>query len=142
MKVKAILRWSISAALICGFLLVIGGSIWAFYTYFNSGESTDKSEWSVLQGVEFDNRNASILNKITVKKVDADGSAYSVLGVKAKDGSKVWILLNPKGNLKVKQLPDASYTLSLADIKEIQAIQDIDPAVMAEIRQHVAKSAP
>ena len=141
MNVKEISGRTISVALVSSLLLVVGGNIWAFYTYFNSGESTDKFEWSVLQGIEFENRNASIPNKITVKKVEAYGSAYSVLGVKTKGGSKVWILLNPKGELKVKQLPETNYALSPIEIKEIQAIPDIDPVIMADIRQHVAKSA-
>jgi len=142
MKVKAILKRTISVVLIFGFLLVIGGNIWALYTYFNFGGPTDETEWSLLGEVAFENRGVSISNKITVKKVDADGSSYSVLGVNAKDGGKAWILLNPKGNLKMKQLPETDYVLSPAEIKKIQTIPDTDPVVMADIRKHVVKSAP
>lgn len=66
----------------------------------------EKAEWSVLQAVEFKNRDQS-LTAPTVQTV----GGHEVLGLRSTSGRNVWILLKPKAPPYYKQLPSDNYVI-------------------------------
>ena len=90
----------------------------------------NKSEWAVLQGVEYDHRSI-LLSAPMVLTIDD----YRLAGLPKANGSgAVWVLLNPKHEPLYKQLPQDPYRLSAA---QLAALNVSDPSVLAELRTHV-----
>ena len=89
-----------------------------------------KSEWSVLQGLEYDHRS-SVASEPLIRSV----SGYRAAGLPRADGpGLVWVLLNPSHAPLYKQLPEGSYRLSEAQLRALRVSQ---PEVLAELRAHV-----
>ena len=74
----------------------------------------EKTEWSVLQSVEFDNRGVPIQGPV-IKKVQG----FEVLGLRGVKGSNVWILLKPQAPPFYKQLPSESYLVPKALVEQL-----------------------
>ena len=92
----------------------------------------EKSDWSALQGVEFDHRAHQLSAPIVVSVSD-----YRVVGLPRIDQpGNVWVLLNPSAAPLYKQLPAGAYSLSADQLEELDAA---DPAVLAQLQAHVRK---
>jgi hypothetical protein len=90
----------------------------------------NKSEWSVLQGIEYDHRNGQLSSPM-VPVI----SGYRVVGLPKSNGpGVVWVILNPKNKPLYKQLPQDSYHLSAS---QLAALNVTEPTVLAELRAHV-----
>jgi hypothetical protein len=89
-----------------------------------------KSEWSVLQGVEYDHRNTPVSSPVVLAV-----SGYRVAGLPRSDGpGSVWVLLDPHQAPYYKQLPGGSYRLSSSQLATLSVSQ---PVVLAGLRKHV-----
>jgi hypothetical protein len=66
--------------------------------------SAEKSEWSILQAAEVENR-AKPLAGPTIQTI----SGREVLGLRGTSGGNVWILLKPVAPPYYKQMPNANY---------------------------------
>jgi hypothetical protein len=86
----------------------------AYHFIFTNEELASKKEWSILQGVEWQQRDKQ---KDQSEIVVANG--YSIIGVPAGDRRKVWIMLNPRNPPFYKQLPDGNYTLPEDSLKPL-----------------------
>lgn len=76
-------------------------------TNSESRETPDeKAEWSVLQAVEFKNRDKPLAEP-TVQTI----GGHEVLGLRSTSGRNVWILLKPTAPPYYKQLPSENYIL-------------------------------
>jgi hypothetical protein len=73
----------------------------------------EKSEWSVLQEIEFRERN-SVLSEPVIRTV----GEHEVLGVRSDSGQNVWILLKPKSPPFYKQIPEDTYELPASLVVE------------------------
>ena len=90
----------------------------------------NKSEWSALQGVEYDHRHA-----LASQPVILAISSYRVAGFPRTDSpGYVWVLLNPEHAPYYKQLPQGPYHLSAT---QLAGLKVKDPRVLAELRAHV-----
>ena len=89
-----------------------------------------KSEWSVLQGVEFDHRTDRLSTPVVL-----NASGYRVAGFPRSDATgTTWVMLNPKSTPLYKQLPQASFSLSSV---QLAGLGSIEPSVLAQLRTHV-----
>lgn len=92
----------------------------------------NKSEWSALQGVEYEYRSMSRSAPLVLTVSD-----YQMVGLPATSRSGlVWVLLNPKNEPLYKQLPQGPYHLSAS---QLAALNVTEPAVLAGLRAHVRK---
>ena len=122
---------------IIGLALVIIAAIgWAFWSYFRSGESTSKTEWSVVQAVEYQGRKGEVPVGTSVVHHDFEGVRYAVLRAKATSTSTpVWLLLNPEAEPRVKQIPqDAELHVTCGDLDRIEAQESVDASVKRFLR--------
>lgn len=74
----------------------------------------EKSEWSVLQSVEFTRRTTKIAEPILVVV-----NGFDVLGVQGANGENVWVLLKPTAPPYYKQMPSQNYQVPRALVDKI-----------------------
>ena len=92
--------------------------------------SGSKSEWSVLQGVEYDYRGKPVTAPVVL-----DLSGHRVAGLPRTDAPGfTWVLLTPKHAPLYKQMPEGQFTLTAA---QLAGLQVNEPAVLAELQAHV-----
>ena len=102
----------------------------------DGGESFgNKSDWSALQGLEYDSRG-----KILQAPVWRAVGDSRVLGVPSNDGKKnIWILLNPQASPFYKQMPRGNYSISQAQLDEIIQGKSASATVVEALASHVAE---
>jgi hypothetical protein len=106
------------------------------------GELADKSEWSVLQGVEAAHRNAVHASPALVVR-HALNSDYTAIGFPARDRNTgyVWVLANPTTKPCVKQLPhDEDFVVTAGVVGWLKSRTAIHPRVreyLESSRRHV-----
>ena len=66
----------------------------------------EKTEWSVLQSVEYKNRGTPV-----GEPVFQVVNEYEVLGVRGLRGENIWLLLRPTAPPFYKQMPQGNYAL-------------------------------
>jgi len=106
-------------------------------------QAKDKAEWSILQGIEFGERQSIDVSKI----VFASSQGYDAVGIKA--GSlpstypvpktpRVWLLIGARYGQLVKKIPtEAKYTITSSDLDVIlKRFPNISSATRDELRQH------
>jgi hypothetical protein len=109
-------------------------------------EMKSKSEWSILQELEFSHRLSTEGNTV----VFASQNGYDAIGIRsdsmpsvypAPRFPRVWLLADPKYGQKVKKIPlEANYAITSSDLNLILLHQPrISPATQDELRQHVMK---
>jgi hypothetical protein len=64
----------------------------------------EKTEWSVLQSIEFEKRAVPISEPLLLVV-----NGYEVLGVRSSRGENVWVLLKPAAPPFYKQMPQGNY---------------------------------
>jgi hypothetical protein len=91
-----------------------------------------KREWSVLQGIEFDQRSR-LLSKPTLRTIDE----FEVLGLPGRYGQNVWILLRPASTPYYKQMPaNVDYAISRSLIDSLSKDHRLSPTVEAVFQSH------
>ncbi len=98
-----------------------------------------KSEYSVLQGLEYDYRQREQDKPYVVEK-NAFSSGYDLIGV-PKGGSKqgyVWLIANPSSAPAIKQMPkEADFSINKDDFAAIEKSALLTPAVRSYLAAHV-----
>lgn len=96
---------------------------------------TDKREWSILQGHEFNSR-ATPINKIEfLKSYD-----YKLICIPSeKSGKRIWIMMDAKSPPFYKQMPDGNYSLTKEELSEIENRTNPTSTVVEALRSHVGK---
>ena len=95
---------------------------------------SSKSEWSALQGLEYDTRGKPVLSP-QVRKV----GEFEVLGVASMDQSTtIWILLRPDSPPYYKQMPDGNFVVPEVLLRELVDGKRISSTVAASLRSHLA----
>ena len=92
----------------------------------------EKTEWSVLQGVELGNRNIP-----TIAPVFKVVGAYEVLGVRGLRGENVWIMLKPTAPPFYKQIPSGNYDISKAFVDSLVREHRLSYTVEQVLESHV-----
>lgn len=73
----------------------------------------ERHEWSLLQVVEYEQRDAVSTGRITVSMREG----YCIVGLLAADGqSRVWVLMNPRYPPFLKQVPDVEVSMTPSDV--------------------------
>jgi hypothetical protein len=94
---------------------------------------TDKHEWSILQGLEYSNRN----NKNIEFKI-VEESDYSIAVIPNENGiGAIFIMLNPKSAPFYKQMPNKLFVLSKDQLNEIRKNEKIISTVEEVLRSHL-----
>jgi hypothetical protein len=107
-------------------------------------EMKSKSEWSILQEIEFSHR--LVTDDSTV--VFASSNGYDAIGIRsdsmpslfpAPRFPRVWLLASPEYGQKVKKIPpESNYAITSSDLNLILVHQPrMSPATQKELRQHV-----
>jgi len=123
---------------------VLGLALVEFMGFYRSMEN--KSEWSILQHLEFSHRPSTEDGKV----VFASSNGYEAVGIRADSipavyrppkFPRVWLLASPRYGEKLKKIPsDAHYTITSSDLDLIlRLLPRISPATENELRQHVMK---
>lgn len=92
----------------------------------------EKSEWSALQEIEQQTRDAPLTGPVVRKVFD-----HEVLGVKGASGNNIWILLKTDSPPFYKQLPEGQYDIKLALVEKLNHEQRLSYTVNAVLRSHV-----
>jgi hypothetical protein len=102
-----------------------------FFGLLGCGELQSKQEWSILQTAEFQHRTGVSASQRVATYVY---EGYRAVGIAADDSQRrVWILLNPRFEPLVKEMPAASYHLTRAELDQILR----DGNVRAEVVEHL-----
>lgn len=97
-------------------------------------ELISKEEWSILQSVEYRYRDSSFDDHLLLI-VQSGKHLAGVLS--AKEGQRLWILLDPDHRPFVKQLPKGEYHISPTEFERITAFSKIHPVVQSALKQSV-----
>lgn len=92
----------------------------------------EKSEWSTLQGIEFQTRD-NLLSEPVVRRL----SEGEVLGVKGAAGKNIWILLRTESPPFYKQIPEGQYDVPLALVEKLEHEHRLSYTVGVVLRSHV-----
>ena len=94
-----------------------------------------KSEWSILQGVEYDTRGSAVASP-----VERTIGQYKLVGLPSMDGKRtIWVMLNPQHPPLYKQMPDGGYRISRTHLDSITHARSATPEVLAVLASHVAE---
>jgi len=93
----------------------------------------EKTEWSVLQSVEFQYRGIP-----TAEPVFRVLNEYEVLGVRGLRGENVWVLLKPKAPPFYKQMPAANYEVSRELVERLARERRLSYTVEQVLVSHVS----
>jgi len=94
----------------------------------------EKSEWSTLQAVELETRNA-VLNTPVVRRMQD----REVLGIKGESGENIWVLLRTESPPLYKQMPSGQYDLPVALVDQLEKEHRLSYTVAVVLRSHVRK---
>ncbi|QFT54458.1 hypothetical protein FIU95_07815 [Microbulbifer sp. THAF38] len=96
---------------------------------------TDKYEWSILQNLEYQNRDVNNLKFSIIEKYN-----YAIAQVPNESGvGAFYIMLNPKAPPFYKQMPSKQYSLSDERFSVIQSHPKTITTVEMAVRSHVAE---
>jgi hypothetical protein len=94
----------------------------------------EKSEWSTLQAIEFETRNAALNAPVVRSTHDRE-----VLGVKGESGENIWVLLRTESPPFYKQMPSGQYDLPVALVDQLEKERRLSYTVAVVLRSHVRK---
>lgn len=92
----------------------------------------EKAEWSVLQGIEFQEREHPLAEPIIRTVGESE-----VLGVRGVAGNNIWVLLKVKSPPFYKQLPEGNYEIPGTLIKQLQQERRASYTVIHVLHSHV-----
>ena len=110
----------------------VGGWITYYWDTHPNEELASKPEWSIVQGIEWQNRDKPS-NIIEFEKMDG----YSLVGIPVNSAKKVWIMLDAKNPPYYKQLPAGNYKLSKRDFKAILVSNTVSSTVANCLESHI-----
>lgn len=94
---------------------------------------SDKHEWSILQGLEYDNRE-----KADLKFQIFDNNGYSILQLPNESNvGAIYIILDPKAAPFYKQLPSKQFNLSKKEFDKIRKHPKTITTVEGALNSHV-----
>ncbi len=96
--------------------------------------STEKTEWSVLQYVEYKNRKIPVSEPVL--QVVAE---HEVLGVRGLRGENIWVLLKPKAPPFYKQMPQGNYEISKELIERLVRERRLSYTVEQVLTSHIGE---
>jgi hypothetical protein len=92
-----------------------------------------KSEYAVLQQVEYENRQ-NIISDVQIKII----GRYVVAGFRADNGrNNVWILLNVKHPPYYKQIPQNRFSITSVDLERIRENENVSSTVIAVLETRI-----
>jgi hypothetical protein len=95
--------------------------------------STDKHEWSILQGIELNTRTTQIADT-EFRSIDG----YELLALPSLTGGQhVWILLHAKASPFYKQMPNLNYTIKKELVDKLASEGRISPTVEQVLRSRI-----
>ena len=119
-------------------LLVASNILFAYLYMISNGDGResfgDKTEWSILQSLEYNNRNKP---SAQIKFEEKDG--YTIAYVPSLSGNGVWVMLNPKNPPYYKQMPQIEYTLTPEQYSEITNTRVVTSTVESCLQSHMKK---
>ena len=92
----------------------------------------EKSEWSLLQAVEHQERQSKLAEPI-VKTINGS----KVLGVRSVGGNNIWLLLNVQSPPYYKQLPEGNYEISREFLSALKANENLSYTVSHVLESHI-----
>jgi hypothetical protein len=96
----------------------------------------NKSEYSILQEIEYSQRNLMV-SKIEFK----EKNGYFIAGFKADNANKnVWVLLNPKYPPYYKQMPQDRFSLTSSELNEIRQKSIASITVIAVLETRIRQA--
>ena len=107
-----------------------------FFSLLISGcdEIGSKSEYSILQNIELQNRQ-NIISKVELKT----SGEYTVAGFRADNDKKnVWILLNAKYAPYYKQIPQNRFSLTAEELEKIRETSNVSSTVIAVLETRIS----
>ncbi|MDQ2820338.1 MAG: hypothetical protein M3Y65_08080 [Pseudomonadota bacterium] len=94
----------------------------------------EKSEWSTLQAIESENREAALSAPLVRSMHDRE-----VLGLKGESGENIWILLRTESPPFYKQMPSGQYDLPASLVDQLEKEHRLSYTVTVALRSHVRK---
>lgn len=95
--------------------------------------TNSKTEYAVLQNVEYDNRDLIISNVVI-----QEYNNYVVAGFRAENKKEnVWVLLNSKSSPFYKQIPQSRFSLTTTELNKIKGIQSVTETVVAVLETRI-----
>lgn len=101
-------------------------------------ELETKSEYSVLQGFEFDYRQRKQEQPYVIEK-NALSSGYNLIGLPKADSENgyVWLIANPSSEPAIKQIPsNVDFSISKDALAAIEQSVQLTPAVQSYLVAH------
>jgi hypothetical protein len=95
----------------------------------------EKSEWSILQSIESQNREIPLAGPVVRKIFD-----HEVLGVNGTSRENIWILLRTESPPFYKQMPDGQYNLPSDLVEKLEYEHRLSYTVGTVLRSHVQKN--
>jgi len=116
--------------------LLLASNALFFFLYITSSSDGresfgDKKEWSILQSLEYCNRNKP---PAQIKFEEQDG--YKIVYVPSPSGNGVWVMLNPKNPPYYKQMPQIEYSLTPQQYSEIKNAGHVSSTVDICLQSH------
>ncbi len=105
------------------------------FSFICSGcdELSSKTEYSLLQEVEYSHRESAI-SGVQLKNI----GNYSVAGFRADSGKKnVWVLLNAEHAPYYKQVPQSRFSLTIMELEKIRETTDVSSTVLAVLETRI-----
>lgn len=126
MKLMALHRIFV-AIIICFIAACSGGGTESRETF---GE---KTEWAVLQGVEFEHRDPIITDPVFLFFEE-----YEVMGVRGANDENVWVMLKPSSPPYYKQMPaSGNFTVSKTLVESLRRESRLSYTVEHVLLSHV-----
>ena len=124
--------WIVLALLLAA--IFVGGFLGYSFRNPNVTETFgEKSEWSILQEVEYGHRGSKLEGPTFITVGD-----YEVMGLSDLKGEPIWILLNPKSPPYYKQLPSLEgYSINVELVEQLQHEHRLGYTTYAALNSHL-----
>lgn len=97
--------------------------------------SGERHEWSLLQVVEYEQRDVVSLDRVTVSLREE----YCIVGLRVAGGqSRAWVLMNPRYPPFLKKVPDMEVTMAPSEVASLPAACRPHP----EVHRALVRGAP
>ena len=95
----------------------------------------DKREWSILQRIEYEQRS-KVIEDLEKQKVEGH---WLICVPNDSNRSRIWIMMSPASAPFYKQIPAGNYTLSKAQLEDVQKTANPTSTVFEALRSHVSE---
>jgi hypothetical protein len=106
----------------------------ALVTSFGCNGTNSKTEYALLQSIEYENRTAKISNAV-IKEYNN----HWVAGFRADNKKEnVWVLLDSAYSPFYKQIPQSPFSLTTAELNQIKSIKSVSDTVIAVLETRLS----